>query len=114
MSEINWDFEASMTAELLIDRGRCCEANCIHCPYGYTVKKLKLKFYDYEEKHNSFYQFLIDKKVNDFKEYKLLVLKEIIIGFIKVDKVFVTDTIFRPGFEQQNITKELIESYYFY
>lgn len=114
MSDISWEFESSMTSEMLTKKGRCCGSRCIHCPYGHTIKMEKLKFHDYKNEYGFFYDYLDQMKVEDFKEYKLLTLKNIIIGFIKVNHLFVLDLKLRPEFQNQNISKELVESYYFY
>lgn len=103
-----------MSAKMLTDKGRCCNSRCIHCPYGHTIKMESLKFYDYTPELENFYQFLKDQNISNFSDYKVMTLKDIIIGFIKVDHLFVLDMQLRPEFTEQNISKELVESYYFY
>ncbi|MFT6068018.1 MAG: hypothetical protein ACJAT2_002198 [Bacteriovoracaceae bacterium] len=32
------------TSQFLRNRGTCCKTSCLHCPYGFTLKKEGLKF----------------------------------------------------------------------
>lgn len=103
-----------MSAKMLTKRGRCCKSVCIHCPYGHTLKKEGLKFFEYSEETKFFYEYLKDLNITDYQRYKGITLKNIVVGFIKVDKLFVLDLILRDNFQDQGLTKELVESYYFY
>lgn len=111
MSEYLWEFKASMSAEILVKKTRCCESRCLHCPYGYTIKKEGFQFVDYEEAYQECYEFIQDKA--DYQSYKMVTLKKIIIGFIKVNHIIITDMVLRQEFQKQNISKELIEAYFF-
>lgn len=111
----------SMKSETLIKRGHCCKSACIHCPYGFTLKRFGLKFLSIDETNKSLYNDLekqIDMKLDlesySANDYKLLTLKNFVIGLIRVDHLFVREFEILPSFKNQGISKELIESYYFY
>jgi hypothetical protein len=114
----NYDPLASMTSSTHKSRGSCCKSGCIHCPYGYTVKKFGLKFEDVTESNKEPVMLLINNKLNieEFPlcDYKIVTLKDIECAVIRVDKLFVREMIIREGFNEQGISKELVESYYFY
>ena len=44
MSANNYDPLAAMTSSTHKARGSCCKSACIHCPYGFTLKRFGLKF----------------------------------------------------------------------
>ena len=41
---INEDGNNVHTAQFLKNRGSCCKTNCLHCPYGTTLKNFPLTF----------------------------------------------------------------------
>jgi hypothetical protein len=120
--EGNWGFElysgSVMTVEKLKNKGHCCKSSCLHCPYGHTVKVHKILFQPLEKKHlpllNSMQSIPLKEVEQDLESHHLVLLKNILIGCIKVDKLFVRGCYLLPEFSEQNISKELIESYFFY
>lgn len=109
----------SMSSDSLKKRGHCCRSACLHCPYGFTVKRHSIKFLEFNETNIDLVQDLtgqlalsLDEK--QFSEYRLVILKNFIIGYIKVNSIVVTEMNLLPSFRDQGLSKELIESYYFY
>lgn len=104
-----------ITSESLESKPRCCKNACINCPFGYTVKKhgLLFKKIDYDEIHDISKYFDINI-VSNYKDYDLVILKGFLIAIIKTDDLFVREMHIHDLISPKNITKELIESYYFY
>ena len=106
-----------LPVEYLLKRGTCCKTACLHCPYGFTLKKLRLQFQDVSEGDLTVAQEIAQSKMNleQFKitDYKFMVLKEHVCGVIRVDKLFVRELYLHPEFQNQGLVKELVESYYF-
>lgn len=113
----NFDPLGSMTSSTHVSRGSCCKSGCIHCPYGFTIKKFGLQFRDINENNKEAAQNLTNDKliIGEFplSDYKLIILKDVECGVIRVDKLFVKEICLRTGFTEQGISKELVESYYF-
>jgi hypothetical protein len=102
-----------MTARYLRSRKTCCKSGCLHCPYGHTLKKFGLTFRDITLEELSTYP-QIDQNKWEPNSIKVVLLKEVMCGVICIDKLFVREMYLRPEFQDQDLTKELIESYYFY
>jgi hypothetical protein len=109
----------SMSSENLLKRGSCCRSTCLHCPYGHTIKVKRLEFIDICPENKSLYdalskQLTLSADSVNLDDYKMVSLKGFIFGLIRVDNLFVREMEILPSFQNQGITKELIESYYFY
>lgn len=111
----------SMSSETLLKRGTCCRSACLHCPYGHTIKVNRFEFLDISPQNRKLYEDLsrqltmsADSDQFSVDDYKMISLKGYIFGLIRVDKLFVREIEILPSFQKQGITKELIESYYFY
>lgn len=118
MSQNNYDPLAAMTSSTHKSRGSCCKSACIHCPYGFTMKRFGLKFTDITEDNKIDAQELVGNKIQfiDFpiEDYKIITLKDVECGVIRVDKLFVKEIVLKDEFNDQGISKEIVESYYFY
>jgi len=114
----SFDPLGSMTASTHKSRGSCCKSGCIHCPYGFTLKKFGLQFKDITDSNKQAAQNLTNDMlvIGEFplSDYKIVTLKDIVCAVIRVDKLFVREMSLRVGFTEQGISKELVESYYFY
>ena len=108
------------TSQFHKNRGTCCKSACVHCPYGFTLKKHGLQFVDVNE-HNLDQVEQIIAETNSplsWKEFypeniKLIQIKENICGFILKNHIVVKHLILKPHFQNQDLSKELVESYYF-
>lgn len=108
----------AMPAKSLKARGRCCKNACVHCPFGFTMKKFGLKFVELNERNLDSVEKRFPQNINlkDFTlmDYKLVTLKDFVCALIRVDKLFVREFYLLDDFVEQGISKEVIESYYFY
>jgi hypothetical protein len=50
----NDDGDTVYTSTYLSNRGTCCKSNCLHCPYGYTLKNHSIEIVDLTDKHIRF------------------------------------------------------------
>ncbi len=104
-----------ISAESLLAKPNCCKNACINCPYGFTIKKhgLLFKKIDYDELNEVSKYFNVEIS-SSYKDYELVILKGFLVGLIKADELFVREMYIHELISQKNVTKELIESYYFY
>lgn len=104
-------------ASTLRARNNCCQNRCVHCPYGCTLKSFGLVFVDITDKYIDIAQKISDNSLNleEFKleDYKIVTLKGFYVAVIRVDKLFVKEFYLLENFNDQGLTKEVIESYYF-
>ena len=92
--------EDVFTSTYLLNRGTCCKSNCLHCPYGYTLKNFSIKIVPIEEKHIKYANEIINEsKPVELSDLALAILAE---GFGKKDKVIA-----------QHVTLENYNSYAF-
>lgn len=54
LSYLNEDGSTVYTSAYLKKRGTCCKTECLHCPYGYTLKKNPIQIVPMEVKHIRF------------------------------------------------------------
>ncbi len=120
LSYLNADGNTVFTARFLKNRGTCCKTACLHCPFGFTIKKLGLQFRDVEDRDRSLItEILNEAEVNlDFESFwpaniKFVLIKETVCGLIFKNHIVVKHLVLKPHFQNQGISKELVESYYF-
>lgn len=108
------------TAHFLKNRGTCCKSACLHCPYGYTVKKLGLQFKMVEESDFPLVEEILrENSTNmDWKSFwpenmRFVLLKEKVAGLMLKNHIIIKHLLLRPHFQHQNLSKELVESYFF-
>ena len=100
LTYINDAGENVFTSSYLLNRGTCCKSNCLHCPYGYTLKNFSIKIVPIEEKHIKYANEIINEsKPVELSELALAILAE---GFGKKNKVIA-----------QHVTLENFNSYAF-
>jgi len=77
--------EEVYTSTYLRNRGTCCKTNCMHCPYGYTLKNFSIKIVPIEEKYIKFANEIVtESKPVELSDLALSILSE---GFGKKSKV---------------------------
>lgn len=104
-----------MSGEFLTKRGRCCKSTCLHCPYGFTLKKFGLQFKDAQTDMPTLNRLTgRDIPVEEAGNYKLIFLKEELAGAIRVNHIQVKELFLHEDFRDQNLSLEIVESYYFY
>lgn len=124
------------TSKFLRNRGTCCKTSCLHCPYGFTLKKEGIEFIPVSD--SNFSQALeiapdtsshsatvasnllasafgdVKPKISLTAENKgdffLLSLKGEFCGLIKKSKTQATDLFHKEHFEDQGITLDYINS----
>lgn len=93
----------------------------MHCPFGYTLKKCGLQFQDVSEKDFSAVEALLleaGAKEIDWRAYlpeniKFVVIKEQVCGLILKNHIVIKHLVLKPHFQNQDLSKEMVESYYF-
>lgn len=139
LSYLNEQGDTVFTAQYYINRGTCCKSNCLHCPFGTTIKNLGFEFKAIEKDDIALAQQIVDseeeasssvsdmlmssafgskqkKKVlanEDLSNYRLVLLKSQVCAVIKITQIQVKELYLHRRFRQQEISKELIESYFF-
>ena len=84
LTYINDAGENVYTSTYLLNRGTCCKSNCLHCPYGFTLKKFSIKIITLEEKHIKHANEIIsESKPVELSDLALAILAE---GFGKKNK----------------------------
>jgi hypothetical protein len=109
------------TSQYLKNRGTCCKSACIHCPFGYTVKKHGLQFAEILEEDFLQIETILNESNQvdfDWKSYwpqdiRFILLKGNICGFFVKNKIVIKSLFLKPHFQQQNLSRELIEAYFF-
>lgn len=120
ISYTNEDGKLVFTSTYLKNRGTCCKTACLHCPYGFTTKKLGIQFRQVdaseEEKvqdYISLSQTPIDLSLFPAEHRQWVLLKDHICGVMFKNHIVVKHLILGNHFKSQGINKDLVESYYF-
>lgn len=108
------------TSKFLKNRGTCCKSACLHCPYGYTLKKLGLQFREATAEDQSVIEGItteagasVDWKSFQAPHIQLLILKEQVCGYMLKTNLVVKHVVLKPQFQHQGLDKDIIESYFF-
>lgn len=117
----NSDGSIVFTSVYLKKRGTCCKSACLHCPFGYTLKKCGIQFADCVDNHLEEINKVLKEigqeslDVSSFlpDNIKFILIKDQICGFLTKNHIVVKNIYLRPYFQDQGISKELVESYYF-
>lgn len=77
--------EEVFTSDYLLKRASCCKTNCLHCPYGHTLKTFSIELSSMEKKHIRFANEIIkDSRPIELSELATSILSS---GFGKKDKI---------------------------
>lgn len=108
------------TSQFLKNRGTCCKSACLHCPFGYTLKKCGLQFQDVTEADFPVVENILaeSRTTTDWRSFypeniKFIVIKDNICGFLLKNHIVVKQLVLKPYFQEQGLSKEMVESYYF-
>ena len=109
------------TSHYLKNKGTCCKSACLHCPYGFTLKKHGLKFQEVGEGDFGELENILSEAGGQTFEWKtfwpqnvrFIVIKDVICGVMFKNHIVVKNIFLKPHFSNQNLSKELIESYFF-
>ena len=139
LSYINEQGDNVYTAQYYLNKGYCCKSNCLHCPFGTTVKNLGIQFTDVSETNFELAQSLIKQNIQDvpnvsnslldsafggkkkklvltkdnMQSFKLCFLKEQVFGIIQVGKFQCQELYLHQKFKDQGLNKDLVQSYLF-
>lgn len=108
------------TSHYLKNKGTCCKSACLHCPYGFTIKKHGIQFQDVTENDFAVVEEILKENESsvEWKTFwpenvKLVLLKERVAGLMLKNHIVVKHLLLKPHFQHQGISKELVESYFF-
>ena len=108
------------TSEYLRNKGTCCRSACLHCPYGFTVKKHGFQFRDFREGDESLLETMLQESNTAFdwsifthENIKFILLKNQLCGVLFKNHIVIKQLILKPQFQNQGLSRELIEAYLF-
>lgn len=61
LTYLDEDGNTVFTSTFLKNRGTCCRTECLHCPYGFTLKNHPIKIVEMEAKHIKFANEIISE-----------------------------------------------------
>ncbi len=108
------------TSEFLKKKGTCCRSACLHCPYGFTIKKHGFEFRNFQEGDESLLEtMLVESHLElEWKKFEnqninFIFLKNQLCGVLFKNHIVIKHFILKPHFQNQGISKELLEAYLF-
>ncbi len=109
------------TSQFLKNRGTCCKSACLHCPFGYTLKKLRLQFREAVAGEEAEIERIMSESGTaaiDFKPFlpanvQFMLIKDTVCGVMLKNHIVVKHVFLLPHFQNQGLDKDIIESYYF-
>ncbi len=103
------------TSKFLKNRGTCCKAACLHCPYGFTVKKLGIQFADITEEHFAEVDALSNMEWKSFypDNAKLIIIKDVVAGVLFKNHIVIKHFFLKKHFQNMSLSRELLEAYLF-
>lgn len=105
------------TSQFLKNKGTCCKSACLHCPYGYTLKKHGLEFSAPAPDDYGMIEELIPA-TTDWKSFlpenvQLIKIKGVVCGVFLKNHIVIKHLFLKPHFQNQDLSKEMVESYFF-
>lgn len=98
-------------------RGTCCKSSCLHCPFGFTLKKNGLTFRKVIEAEEELVKSLVGQDLNWRshlpENIQWILIKDRVAGLMIKNHIIVKEVFLLPQFQHQGLDKDLIESYYF-
>ncbi len=120
LTYLNDEGNTVFTSFFLKNRKFCCKTACLHCPYGFTVKKHGIQFLDVIDNDRTKVDAILEENslTLDYSTFfpdniKFIKIKDVICGVNLKNHLVVKQMILLPHFQNQGISKELVESYYF-
>jgi len=109
------------TSQFLRNKGTCCKSACLHCPYGYTLKKHGLEFKEVKEEDFPQIETMLEesgKPKVDWKYFwpeniKVVTIKDKPCGFLLKNHIVIKHLYLMPHFQDQDLSKEMVEAYLF-
>ena len=120
LSYLNAEGFSVFTSQFFKNRGTCCKSACLHCPFGYTLKKLGLQFKEVTEEDFPLIQSILDEsgQTVDWKAFpsehiRFILIKEHVCGFFLKNHIVLKHVVLKPRFTDQGLSKDIIESYFY-
>ena len=109
------------TSQFLRNKGTCCKSACLHCPYGYTLKKHGLEFKEVKEEDFPQIETMLEESAQakiDWKPFwpeniKIITIKDQPCGFLLKNHIVIKHLYLMPHFQDQDLSKEMVEAYLF-
>ncbi len=109
------------TSQYLKNKGTCCKSACLHCPYGFTLKKHGLAFKEVREEDFSQIETMLQDSANaavDWKSFwpeniRFILIKDQICGFLLKNHIVIKHLYLKPYFQDQGLSREMVEAYLF-
>lgn len=109
------------TSQFLKNRGTCCKTACLHCPYGFTLKKHGLAFREAKDEDFPHIETMLQESGQaavDWKPFypeniRLILIKDVVCGFLLKNHIQIKHLFLRPHFKNQDLSKEMVEAYLF-
>ena len=122
-----------MTSDSLRAKGSCCKSGCLHCPYGFTLRKFGLVLKPLDESNQTKAKELFDSKYSkdlltnslldsafggsqnkkEFKQTNIraIFLKDYFCGICEIHEDSVKEIFLLKEFSSQGITQEIVNSF---
>ena len=132
----NENGDTVFTSQFLNNRGTCCKTNCLHCPFGTTIKNLGLQFEEVHVSDLSKAQAIITsndqsaselsgmlltsafgtkKKIKvsekNISKFKFIYIKEVLCGLAYKGITEVKEIYLLDEFKDQGIDKSLVSGF---
>lgn len=128
---INEDGNTVFTSQYHRAKNSCCHSNCLHCPYGTTLKNIGVEIHGYEERNKQEIEKLYDQLYNikdsftasligeafgktgtrpEASDLSLLTLKNIPCGLIEIKNREIRSFKLLEHFSDQGITETYLNS----
>lgn len=108
------------TSQYLKNKGTCCKSACLHCPYGFTLKKHGLQFQEIKEEDFPEVEAILNQsnQAVDYKPFwpeniRFILIKNTICGVLLKNHIQIKHLYLRPYFQDQGLSKEMVEAYLF-
>lgn len=120
LSYLNTEGFTVFTSQFFKNRGTCCKSACLHCPFGYTLKKLGLQFKEVTEADFPLIQSIhdesgqkVDWKAFPLEHIRFILIKDQVCGFFLKNHIVLKHVVLKPYFQNQGLDKDIIESYFY-
>jgi hypothetical protein len=120
MSYENANGDTVFTSKFLRARKTCCKTACLHCPYGFTLKKHGLQFRDWtpasaEEASGILREVGSGVELAPYlpDNVKFIELKGQVCGLLTKNHIVIKNLVLKKHFQDQQISREMVESYLF-
>lgn len=121
LSYLNAEGYTVFTSQFHKNRGTCCKSACLHCPYGYTLKKFGLEFSEALENDQAEVEKIITESGNSFTDWRsffpgnvlFVKIKGQVCGVVLKNHIVIKHVFLLPQFQNQGLSKEMLESYLF-